>query len=78
MAKIKINLTKIAQNFHRVTQICQNNNIELVVVTKCCCGNKKIIQHLIDAGAKIIAEFQPRNFTGIAREVKKVILHSSV
>jgi predicted amino acid racemase len=78
MAKININLTKIAQNFQVVNQICQNNHLELVVVTKSCCGDKRIIQCLIDAGAKIIAEFQPQNFTGITREVEKIVLYSSL
>ena len=78
MARIRINLTKIVQNFHIVQKICQDNKIELAVVTKCCCGDQKIIQYLIEAGMEIIAESQPKNLQGIGSKVKKIMLHSSL
>jgi ornithine racemase len=77
MAKLIINLDKIIQNYCTVKQICQHNHLELVVVTKCC-GDNKIIQAIIDAGADIIAESQPKNFQGISKTVKKMLLHSSL
>jgi predicted amino acid racemase len=78
MAKLIINLDKIIQNFRLVKKICQDNHIELVVVTKCCCGDNKIIQALIDAGADIIAESQSQNFSIIGKPIKKMLLHSSL
>ncbi len=78
MAKIIINLDKIIQNFRIAQKICQDNHIELVVVTKGCGGDNKIIQAIIDAGADVIAEFKPQNFQGVRKKVKKMLLCSSL
>jgi ornithine racemase len=78
MAKLIINIDKIVQNFLTVNQICQDNHLELVVVTKCCSGDAKIIQPLIDAGVNIIAESQAQNLTKTGKPVKKMLLHASL
>jgi ornithine racemase len=77
MSLMKINLSEIIQNFLVVKEKCQENDIDLAVVTKCCCGDRNIIQPLIDAGVETIAEYHPEHFHGIEGEVQKMILHSS-
>lgn len=78
MAKLIININNIIQNYHIVRKICRVNHLELVVVTKCCCGDHHIIRHLIDAGVEIIAEAQYKNYQDIEKKSRKMVLHSSL
>ncbi len=74
MAKIIINLNKIAHNLETASALCKKCGVELVVVTKCCGPDNVILKHIIEAGARSIAESRPCNYRGAGNNVKRILL----
>ncbi|MTI46644.1 MAG: alanine/ornithine racemase family PLP-dependent enzyme [Firmicutes bacterium] len=67
--RLEIFLDKIRHNSRRLTEICNEFNIEVVGVNKVSCGSKEIAQAMLDGGVQIIADSRIENLEMI-QEIK--------
>ena len=60
--KLEINLNGIVRNAKLMKSICEDNGIELSLVTKVLVSDKQIVQTLVDNGITSICESRIQNF----------------
>lgn len=74
MARILINPDKIAYNFSMAAKVCEICGVDLVVVTKCCAADLKILRKLVECGASSLADSHPQILLDFGKNIKKSAL----
>lgn len=59
--RIEINLNAIRANAKEIVEACGKRNIDVVGVTKVCCGSRKVARALLDGGIEILADSRIQN-----------------
>ncbi|GKX29339.1 alanine racemase [Vallitalea longa] len=73
--RVEINLVKIRNNTKKLVELCNENNIDVVGVTKVFCGKTKIVREMIKGGIRVIGDSRIENLKRLKRfKLPKLLL----
>ena len=72
--RLLINLSKIRHNTEYLVKLLGSKNIDVAVVTKVFCAEKKIVDTLLDCGIKYLADSRLENIKSYPKNAPKTIL----
>ncbi|GMQ57351.1 ornithine racemase Orr [Vallitalea sediminicola] len=73
--RVEINLVKIKNNTKKLVELCNENNIDVVGVTKVFCGKPKIVREMIKGGIRVIGDSRIENLKKLKRfKLPKLLL----
>ncbi len=71
---VTVNLTALRENIQHTYELCKKKSIDLAVVTKSICADKRILEIIEESDADIIADSRLDNFCGINTSKKKFLI----
>ncbi|QUH30905.1 ornithine racemase Orr [Vallitalea guaymasensis] len=73
--RVEINLVKIRNNTKKLVEMCNENNIDVVGVTKVFCGKPKIVREMVKGGIRVIGDSRIENLKKLKRfKLPKLLL----
>jgi len=72
--RIEINLDAIKYNIAQLVRRCKKSGIDVAAVVKLVCGDKKLINTVIESGIEVIADSRLENFAGMENFTGKKLL----
>lgn len=73
--RVEINLVKIKNNTKKLVGLCNENNIDVVGVTKVFCGKTKIVREMVKGGIRVIGDSRIENLKRMKRfKLPKLLL----
>ncbi|GMQ64377.1 ornithine racemase Orr [Vallitalea maricola] len=73
--RVEINLAKIRNNTLKLVEMCNENNIDVVGVTKVFCGKPKIVREMVKGGIRVIGDSRIENLKKLKRfKLPKLLL----
>ncbi|MCT4687238.1 ornithine racemase Orr [Vallitalea sp.] len=73
--RVEINLVKIRNNAKKLVEMCNENNIDVVGVTKVFCGKPKIVREMVKGGIRVIGDSRLENLKKLKRfKLPKLLL----
>jgi len=67
MLRLTVDVGKITDNFRHVASICETRGLSLAVVIKLCLSRLDIVEPLIEAGARLLADTNLENFARLGK-----------